>query len=189
MGFWNTFYQYFTKIPRVSDAVEFYRVHILKGNSTLAPICERYGCKSHIPSWKWEMFAAILVNDTAKGGNGSDLLHHEVKSVKKGNSFEYQYHCNSWKEKLDREYEIDHVFITYEPGYRNVVIRKISGADLATIFDTWRVSVKNAYSNKPRQRCRKSLSHTLVADKGTILLDIEGGKLKHFDPYYFSSTK
>jgi len=186
MGIWNNFTRYFTSNSQVSEAIEFYRIHILKGNSLLAPMCEKYGFKSHIPGWKWEMFAAILVNDVAKNGNGCDLLKHEVKSAKSENSFEYQYHRNSWKEKLAHEHEIDHVFVSYEPGYRDISVRVAKGSDLAAIFDKWLPCVEKTYDGSgKKQRCRKSISFSTIEEKGLTILEIENGKLKSYAPSYY----
>jgi hypothetical protein len=59
----------------------------------------------------WEVFASMLVNDLgSKLGAGIDLLNHEVKSAKRGASYEYQYHKNTGRENLARHPEVGHLF-------------------------------------------------------------------------------
>ena len=65
-----------------------------------------------VMSEDWEVFASILLKTTgAASRSGPDLGDYEVKSAVDGGSFEYQYHRNSWKEKLAADRHAGHVFI------------------------------------------------------------------------------
>ena len=56
----------------------------------------------------WEVFASMLVNDLGrKFGAGIDLANYEVKSAKRGGSYEYQYHKNTGLQKLARDIEVE----------------------------------------------------------------------------------
>jgi len=55
----------------------------------------------------WVVFASIFVRNLGKKlAAGIDLSHHEVKSAFKGGIYEYQYHKDSGKEKLNRDEEV-----------------------------------------------------------------------------------
>src|SRR6266480_3731157 len=54
-----------------------------------------------VMSSDWEVFASILVKDVGtKLTKGVDLSRYEVKSAEQGGSYEYQYHKNTGKAKL-----------------------------------------------------------------------------------------
>src|SRR5688500_9013678 len=79
------------------EAYEFYRKFIYNVEHQ-AVLKERgFNVAGSIASINWEVFASILTGDKGKGGYGSDLTNHEVKSGIEGSSFEYQYHLNAGK--------------------------------------------------------------------------------------------
>lgn len=118
----------------------------------------------------WEVLTAILMKDECKPGNGSDLKRHEVKSAKMGNSFEYQYHKHTGLEKLEEEKSIDHIFISYSDHYDEVELRRMKASELSETFDQWRSHVIESYQGeKPKQRCRHSISYVFVKTHGELL--------------------
>lgn len=171
--------------PNVSKALKFYQNHILRADEDLSPLLETYHFKNQIPAWKWELFAGILVGDTAKDSGCSDLKNHEVKSAQVGNSFEYLYYRNSWKEKLDKEIKIKHVYISYYPGYRDLDVRLISGPKIAHIFKSWIPELKQMYGGKKigkSPRFRKSISFGAAKKFGEVILEIRNGILLYGTP-------
>ncbi|MEM8639910.1 MAG: hypothetical protein AAGG51_14010, partial [Cyanobacteria bacterium P01_G01_bin.54] len=72
-----------------------------------------------VGSKDWEVFAAILLNDRARKGDGADLEHYEVKSATTGSSFEYQYHRNHGLDKLTDDRSVDHIFVSRSKDYIN----------------------------------------------------------------------
>lgn len=183
MSFWAAICNYYSHgsktsvdyLPKnVTAAINFYKKYIYSSNRELEPLCKKKNFTSRIPSWRWEMLAALLVDDEARPGYGHDLLKHEVKSAQDGSAFEYQYHKNSWQEKLSQESQINHIYISYQPGYRNLTVRLIKGSDLADIFNSWRPLLEVAYnSENPQQRFRKSISFKTIKDKSKIILKIK----------------
>ncbi len=81
---------------QIQEAYSFYKKYILEHSQNKAEIYEQYGfsLQGSIGSKDWEVFAAILLNDRARRGDGADLVNYEVKSAVLGGSFEYQYHRN-----------------------------------------------------------------------------------------------
>ena len=192
--------------PNLDRAIDFYRKHLLESDRELDPLLRIYNFKSQLPSWKWEMFAAILVGDVgantgkAKNGKGADLVNHEVKSALNGNSFEYQYHRKSWREKLARETQIGHLYVSYWPGYGDLDVRFVDGEALVDIFKGWEPKVRAAYetpdgkpktrsrqkkspglegpgllenlSEKAEDRCRFSIPYKTIVERGFVILKI-----------------
>jgi hypothetical protein len=71
----------------------------------------------------WEVFASILVKDVGtKLTKGVDLSRYEVKSAEDGESYEYQYHKNSGKQKLVDDKRVGHLFFdhTPDPAHRHI---------------------------------------------------------------------
>ncbi len=189
-------------VPDLNEALRFYQKHILEVDRDLVPILESYNFKNVLPDWKFELFAAILVGDrsrkgtlekefvknpnnkrgqkgkkgNSKNGNGPDLLNHEVKARLDGAAFEYQYHRNSWNEKLEEEPKVNHIFISYWDGYQNLDVREISGSELANLFAAWKNIIGDRYQNNFKGRCRLYVPYKLVIDKGKILLKIRDSK-------------
>lgn len=59
----------------------------------------------------WEVFASILVKDVGtKLTKGVDLSKYEGKSAENGGSYEYQYHKNTGKQKLEDDIRVGHLF-------------------------------------------------------------------------------
>ena len=94
---------------QVQEAYSFYRTYILEYSRNKAEIYEQYGfsLQGSVGSKDWEVFAAILVNDKARQGDGADLENYEVKSATTGSSFEYQYHRNRGLNKLTDDRDVD----------------------------------------------------------------------------------
>ena len=104
----------------------------------------------------WEVFASILVRSAgAAGHSGPDLEDYEVKSALDGGSFEYQYHKNSWKEKLRADREAGHIFISHRDQLSMVEVRYCDGGDMAAFFDKW--EGEEPYSRSSQQRFRRSV--------------------------------
>jgi hypothetical protein len=173
--------------PDLEKALEFYQTHVLDCNARLEPVLRTYQFPSRLPFWKWELFSAILMGDVA--GNysrqGADLTKHEVKSRLNKECFEYQYHKNSWREKLAKEPLIKHVYISYWDNFKNLDVRVVDGYQLINHFEKWEPELVEAYEcDKPKQRFRRRIPFKEVVEKGTQLLKIRGGRImtKHLIP-------
>lgn len=164
-------------LPNAKLAMEFYREYILQANKGLDPLLSKYKFKSRIPSWKWELFAAILVGDFKKEGYGVDLINHEVKSYLWGGAPEYQYHRLSWKEKLEEDKRVDHILIWYKDSLEDVDVYLIHGPLVAGIFESWREDISTSYdADNPEKRCRKALPKSVIENLGKIILKIRNGQ-------------
>ncbi|NJN48562.1 MAG: hypothetical protein HC805_00500 [Alkalinema sp. RL_2_19] len=163
----------------IQEAFSFYRQFILEYSQNKAAIYERYGftLQGSVGSKDWEVFAAILLGDRAKPGDGADLFHHEVKSAIVGNSFEYQYHRNHGREKLEADKEVDHVFISRDQTYHNIEVWLVERQHLAPIFNAWQPELQANYAESRRQRFRKSISYGFVKKYGRKILTIVNGQL------------
>ncbi|MDE0443634.1 MAG: hypothetical protein OXL38_16165, partial [Gammaproteobacteria bacterium] len=123
----------------------------------------------------WEVFASILVRDTGTStASGLDLEGYEVKSAKDRGAFEYQYHKNSWKQKLDADRKAGHIFISHRDDLRHVDVRYCEGSQLLEFFDLW--ESEEPYSKPDAQRFRRSISHGWVQENATLILQIENGE-------------
>jgi hypothetical protein len=168
--------------PDPKKAMEFYRTHLLQSNAELDPLLQTYNFKSELPSWKWELFIAILVGDIAtakgrRGTKGADLLRHEVKTAQNGRDFEYQYHKKSWREKLEKESLINHVYVSYHDGFQELDVRLVPGRALTHHFESWRPEIIENYEcEKPKQRFRRRIAYKEVVEKGQMLLRIKNGE-------------
>ena len=93
----------------IENAYEYYRQFILEYASEKAAVYAKYGftLRGSIGSKDWEVFAAILLQDRHRPGDGADLEQHEVKSALVGNSYEYQYHRNNGLQKLANDRQVD----------------------------------------------------------------------------------
>ncbi len=125
------------------------------------------------------MFAAILLGDKAKPGDGTDLMNHEVKSASVGNSFEYQYHKNNGLEKLEADKTVDHIFIARSKTYSDVSVWVVDCNKLTDTFDSWLPELKQNYLGGARQRFRRSVTYSFVMRHGELLLEIRDGQLVH----------
>lgn len=75
----------------------------------------------------WEVFASILVKDVGtKLTKGVDLSKYEVKSAENGGSYEYQYHRNTGKQKLEDDIRVGHLFFDTEPTAPLAAARALS---------------------------------------------------------------
>lgn len=172
--------------PNIELAMWFYRKHILEANAELDPLLRKYQYKSSIPAWKWELFAGILVGDVKKKGYGIDLTEHEVKAYQWKKSPEYQYHKNSWQEKLEEDKGAKHVCIWYQDSPSNIEVYLVQGKDINTVFDSWKPKIVEAYSGEnTKDRCRMSLPKTSIEGKGKLILKTVDGKLVNKDEDFF----
>ncbi len=122
----------------------------------------------------WEVFASMLVNDLGtKLGAGVDLANYEVKSAKRGASYEYQYHKNTGLEKLSKDVEVGHLFFEYFENLNEVHLRYLHGSQLAAFFGKWRDEYPNPYP----QRYRKSIPYGFVGQNGKLLMSIKNGEV------------
>ena len=124
----------------------------------------------------WELFASILFRDRGvPTPGGLDLQGYEVKSAIHGSSFEYQYHRNSWREKLDADRTAGHIFISHRDWLRLVEVRYCEGSALREFFDAW--EAERPYSDERRQRYRKQVPFGWVRDNAALVLSIEDGEV------------
>ena len=184
--------------PNLEKAFLFYQKHILEVDRDLVPILNDYNFKNVLPSWKFELFAAILVGDQSRKGtfekefsknpskegrnskdaNGSDLMSHEIKARLDGAAFEYQYHRDCWRKKLEEEPKVGHIFISYWEGYQDLDVRKVEGAELAALFASWENIIEEKYSQKKlNDRCRLYVPYKVAVEKGSLLLRIRDAKI------------
>jgi hypothetical protein len=163
----------------VEEAFSFYKQFIREYSQNKAAIYARYGfnLQGSVGSKDWEVFAAILLGDRARPGNGADLLNHEVKSAVTGNSFEYQYHRHQGLEKLAADQTIDHIFIARNETYTDIEVWRVDREYLAPIFDRWRPELQANYQTDSRQRFRKSIGYGVIRQQGQRLMMIVGGEL------------
>ena len=138
-----------------------------------------YGARAIPPgsvamSSDWEVFASILVNDMGrKLGPGIDLTNHEVKSAKRGGSYEYQYHKHGGREKLARDMEVGHLFFDYFDNLKEVDLRYAHGSAMKVFFEKWLLEYPDPYP----QRYRKSIPHGWVKKNGILLMTINDGEV------------
>ena len=138
-----------------------------------------YGARAIPPgsvamSSDWEVFASILVDDMGrKLGPGIDLTNHEVKSAKRGGSYEYQYHKHGGREKLAKDMEVGHLFFDYFDNLREVDLRYAHGSAMSVFFEKWLLEYPDPYP----QRYRKSVPHGWVKKNGILLMTITDGEV------------
>lgn len=175
--------------PNLELAFWFYKKHILEADAELDPLLRKYQFDSKIPPWKWELFVGILVGDVKKKGNGIDLTEHEVKAYQWKKSPEYQYHKNSWKDKLQEDKDAKHVCIWYKDSPANIDVYLIHGGDVETVFDSWKPKIVDAYEGDiQRDRCRMRLPKDSIVSKGKRILGIREGKIVSRDSGFFKRT-
>lgn len=165
---------------QIAEAYEFYKEFILNYSHRKAEIYKRYGftLQGSIGSKDWEVFAAILLNDRARPGDGADLMNYEVKSAVAGSGFEYQYHKNHGLDKLEDDMHVDHVFIARSHDFQDVAVWLVERTGIYSIFEEWRPALLENYQNPGRQRFRRSVSYKFVSENGRLLLQIINGQLK-----------
>lgn len=124
----------------------------------------------------WELFASILVRDRGVSTHGGlDLEGYEVKSATYGSAFEYQYHRNSWREKLAADRAAGHLFISHRDLLRLVEVRYCTGSSLREFFDAWKA--ERPYSDPGQQRFRRSVPFGWVRENTALVLRIEDGEV------------
>ena len=122
----------------------------------------------------WEVFASMLVNDMGrKFGAGIDLTNHEVKSAKRGGSYEYQYHKIGGKEKLSKDMQVGHLFFDYFDNLREVDLRYAHGSEMKPFFEEWLREYPDPYP----QRYRKNIPYGWVKKNGIPLMTIKDGEV------------
>jgi hypothetical protein len=169
-------------ILQVQSAYNFYRRYILEYSRDKSKIYQQYGFSlaGSVGSKDWEVFAAILLNDKAKMGDGADLLHYEVKSAVRGNSFEYQYHRNHGIEKLNDEKNVDHIFISRSEAYQNLEVWFVERSKMLPTFEQWLPELVKNYESIARQRFRRSVTYGFVTRQGIKILEVTEGELQYF---------
>lgn len=167
---------------QVQEAYSFYRAYILEYSRNKAAIYERYGfsLQGSVGSKDWEVFAAILLSDRARRGDGADLENYEVKSATIGSSFEYQYHRNRGLNKLTDDRDVDHIFVARSETYINVEVWFVERTKMVPIFDRWLPELQQNYKTTEKQRFRRSVTYGFVRSQGIRLLEISGGELSYF---------
>lgn len=122
----------------------------------------------------WEVFASILVRDVGKKlAAGVDLSGHEVKSAFSGGSYEYQYHKNTGKKKLQRDMEVGHLFFNHWDNLRHVELRYAHGNSMKTFFKKWLSEFPDPYG----QRYRKNIPFQWVKEHGVLLMMLTDGEV------------
>jgi hypothetical protein len=167
---------------QVQEAYSFYRTYILEYSRNKAEIYEQYGFsfQGSIGSKDWEVFAAILVNDRARRGDGADLENYEVKSATIVSSFEYQYHRNRGLNKLTDDRDVDHIFVARSETYMDVEVWLVERTKMIPTFDRWLPELLQNYETAERQRFRRSVTYGFVRSQGVRLLEISYGELSYF---------
>jgi hypothetical protein len=167
---------------QVQEAYSFYKTYILDYSQDKAEIYEQYGfsLQGSVGSKDWEVFAAILLNDRARRGDGADLMNYEVKSAVIGGSFEYQYHRNRGLDKLTDDRDVDHIFVSRSESYTNVEVWLVERTKMTSTFDRWLPELLQNYETAERQRFRRSVTYGFVRSQGVRLLEISDGALTDF---------
>ncbi len=167
---------------QVQEAYYFYKRFILEYSQDKAEVYEKYGfsLQGSIGSKDWEVFAAILVNDRARKGDGADLMNYEVKSAVIGSSFEYQYHRNHGLDKLADDKSVNHIFVARSKNYTNIEVWLVERDKMFSVFDKWLPELRENYQAKARQRFRRSVTYGFVKNQGIQLLGISDGALMYF---------
>lgn len=159
------------------DAIVFYEL-LLKQQQDRDKHYEIKKISSSISiSSDWVCLAAYLLDDEGSEINtGPDLKNHEVKSIIDG-AYEYQYHKESWEDKLDKDGRVDHIFIKRSKNLLNVTVRRVSGSKMKKDYiDQWRNEItKKGYTG---QRFRKSIAQGWVDENSKVILEIVDGKEK-----------
>ena len=169
-------------MSKIDDAFNFYKKHLY--DQEKISLLQRNNLKTagSVAPVMWELFGSVLTGRSGTGSlSGADLNGWEVKSAKEGGSFEYQYHLNTGAEKLKKDRVINHLFCTYSETYKNVVVRAISGKNLASpFFNAWEPDYFKNYdiavsASTRRQRFRKNIPVRYVETQGYVILRIIDG--------------
>lgn len=166
----------------IERAYHFYREEILGSVTSRSRWYEEYGFKNpRTTSGDWEVFGAVLLRQKRSSNPyGHDLEGAEVKSCgPSGSGFEYQYHKKGGLAKLESEANINHVFVLYSDDYLQVTVYLVRGAELKSLFDSWRDGLVVNYESGLRQRFRRSIPKRAVTDLGRVVLRISVGELDY----------
>jgi hypothetical protein len=168
----------------IENGFKFYKEFILGQSQNKQKIYESYGftMQGSVASIDWEVFAAILLKDRKKPGNGADLEKHEVKSAIDRSAFEYQYHKHHGLDKLTDDKLVDHIFISYSSNYKNVEVWRVKAESIKAIFESWEPLLRSNYNpsndNIIRQRFRRSVTYKFVRQYGLCLFKIKDGVIE-----------
>lgn len=131
-----------------------------------------------VMSEDWEVFTSILLRQQGVASReGPDLGDIEVKSAVAGNSFEYQYHRNSWQAKLDADRRSGHAFVWYGDDLGTVEVWYCDGEQLSDHFSEW--EAEKPYSAPGQQRFRKQVSAGWVREHAALLLRVADGEAEY----------
>lgn len=162
----------------LEEAFEFYRKFIYNVEHQAILAKHGFHVAGSIAPINWEVFAAILTGDNGKAGYGSDLTQHEVKSSVEKSSFEYQYHLNGGRVKLQDDMKVNHIFVSYSSDYKDIEVRLVEGEKLRHFFESWMPGLIENYEGPNRkQRYRKSIPYGYVKNHGILILKAENGYL------------
>jgi len=153
-------YQYYTGYILDEDKRALYEKYNFSNNGTVS-------------SHDWELFVAILLNKKKKQ-KGPDLEGYEVKSARRGNSFEYQYHKDSGLEKMIEDGRVNHIFISYDNQYKDITVREMDSDLISQKISGWEKDFVSNYRNG-KQRYRKSLSYKFVCENSKVIVEIQNG--------------
>jgi len=174
--------------PNPDEAYFWYKHYIYDTDKAIESYCRRYNFKSKMPdSWKWELFCAILMGDKARDENvGSDLLNHEVKSIHDEDlsPVEYQYHCDSWKKKLEQDRNVKHVFVFHTSKLADVIVRTMDGSQLVDYHDKWEKELE-VFWQRPQPeniRFRRSIKRKDLRTKSKIIFMIKNTQFNYYNP-------
>lgn len=165
---------------RVQEAYRYYADHILAPLRAKTPIYadRNIPMEGLVPFRDWEVLIAILTDDRGSAlRSGSDLMSHEVKSAKKGGSFEYQYHRNHGLDKLEHDLTIEHLYVVYESGYLGFDVYAFTVKQFAEVAELWREQLPLAYQNPRNQRFRRSVPYRKVVEEGGLVMSVRDGQL------------
>ena len=131
-----------------------------------------------VMSEDWEVFTSMLLRQQGVASReGPDLGDVEVKSAADGSSFEYQYHRDSWKAKLETDRRSGHAFVWYDDDLQTVEVWYSDGQRLASHFSKW--EAEKPYSRPGQQRFRKTVSAGWVREHATLLLRVRDGEAEY----------
>ena len=124
----------------------------------------------------WEVFASILLRDPGKKkAAGVDLSQYEVKSAFNGGSYEYQYHKNTGKDKLQKDMEVGHLFFDHRDNLKLVDLRYAHGSQMIEFFERWLQDYPDPYP----QRYRKNIPFNWVKRNGLLVMTLENGEVTY----------
>ena len=159
----------------IKDAFNFYKNHIMTVSKFNILKQYNFSINGAVNSCDWEVFCAILFNSKKTSGF-CDLEYYEIKSAKKGNAFEYQYHKNTGLKKLLSDSKVNHVFVTYDNDYKNIDVHLLNFNTMRPIIHEWTQDFSDNYENG-KQRYRKSINYNFMIQNSCLLMQIKDGEL------------